>query len=190
MFLSPCLIPHMLSKNDQSESALQKLESIASFAFSCWKRQLIITNKAYMLFLFQGFCELIILFALQVGYKRKRFCTPEDITKGAARGHRFLQEFSALPLDQMDMKQAMEHLNKLRTELENDASNFPWLQQFFWLEVFGGIESCLLIFLNGWAKDVFVLDCFRFCYRGNLADTGNGTGWLFWRLYMFIAQFY
>lgn len=84
-----------------------------------------------MLFLFQGVCELIILFAFQVGYKRQRLCTPEDITKGAARGHRFLQEFAALPLDQMDMKQAMEHVNKLRTELENDSSNFPWLQQFF-----------------------------------------------------------
>ncbi|XP_042433653.1 DNA mismatch repair protein MSH2-like isoform X1 [Zingiber officinale] len=67
----------------------------------------------------------------QVGCKRKRLCTPEDITKGAARAHRFLEEFAALPLDQMDMKQSMEHVNKLRTELENDASNFPWLQQFF-----------------------------------------------------------
>ncbi|CAL9184503.1 unnamed protein product [Musa hybrid cultivar] len=67
----------------------------------------------------------------EVGYKRKRVCNPDDMSSGAARAHRFLEEFSALPLDQMDLKQAMEHVCKLRNELEKDAANSPWLQQFF-----------------------------------------------------------
>ncbi|THU49860.1 hypothetical protein C4D60_Mb06t14020 [Musa balbisiana] len=67
----------------------------------------------------------------EVGCKRKRVCNPDDMSSGAARAHRFLEEFSALPLDQMDLKQAMEHVCKLRNELEKDAANSPWLQQFF-----------------------------------------------------------
>lgn len=64
--------------------------------------------------------------------KRKTACSPDEMAKGAARAHRFLQEFSALPMDQMDMKEAMQHVSKLRTDLENDASHdYLWLRQFF-----------------------------------------------------------
>ncbi|XP_008785817.2 DNA mismatch repair protein MSH2 [Phoenix dactylifera] len=67
----------------------------------------------------------------EVGSKRKQACSPDDIAKGAARAHQFLQGFSALPLDQMDLEQAVEQVKKLRSELEKDAASYPWLQQFF-----------------------------------------------------------
>ncbi|KAG1334907.1 hypothetical protein COCNU_03G010260 [Cocos nucifera] len=67
----------------------------------------------------------------EVGSKRKRACSPDDIARGAARAHKFLQQFSALPLDQMDWNEAMEQINKLRSVLEKDAAGCPWLQQFF-----------------------------------------------------------
>lgn len=67
----------------------------------------------------------------EIGSKRKRICSPNDMARGATRAHQFLQEYSALPLDQMDLNQAMEQVNKLRSELEKDAVSNPWLQQFF-----------------------------------------------------------
>nr|XP_029119194.1 DNA mismatch repair protein MSH2 isoform X3 [Elaeis guineensis] len=67
----------------------------------------------------------------EAGSKRKRVCSPDDIARGAGRAHKFLQQFSALPLDQMDLNQAMEQVKKLRSELEKDAAGYPWLQQFF-----------------------------------------------------------
>ncbi|KAL3512291.1 hypothetical protein ACH5RR_025008 [Cinchona calisaya] len=63
--------------------------------------------------------------------KRKRELDVDDISKGAARARKFLKDFSELPLDTMDFKQALQHVNQLRNELEKDAVNCHWLQQFF-----------------------------------------------------------
>ncbi|OVA06755.1 DNA mismatch repair protein MutS [Macleaya cordata] len=65
------------------------------------------------------------------GPKRKRVCDPEDMSRGAARAHRFLQEFTALPLEEMDLKQALQQVTNLRNDLEKDAANCNWLHQFF-----------------------------------------------------------
>ncbi|KAK1302188.1 DNA mismatch repair protein MSH2 [Acorus calamus] len=67
----------------------------------------------------------------EVGSKRKGILSSDDVTKGASRARRFLEEFSTLPLDQMDAKQALEHVGKLRNDLQKDAAHNPWLQQFF-----------------------------------------------------------
>ena len=53
------------------------------------------------------------------------------MSRGAARAHQFLKEFSDLPLDKMDLKQALQQVNKLKDELQKDAVNCSWLQQFF-----------------------------------------------------------
>lgn len=64
--------------------------------------------------------------------RRKTTCSPDEMAKGAAHAHRFLQEFAALPLDQMDMKEAMQRVSKLRMDLEiNAVPDCLWLQQFF-----------------------------------------------------------
>ena len=68
---------------------------------------------------------------LQVSTKRKRELDPDDMSRGAARARKFLKDFSELPLDSMDLNGALEHVNKLRNELEKDAVNSQWLQQFF-----------------------------------------------------------
>lgn len=67
----------------------------------------------------------------QVGSKRKRIFSPDDLTRGADRARQFLEEFSALPLDQMDLNDALGQVAQLRSELEVDATSNPWLQQFF-----------------------------------------------------------
>ncbi|KAI3978092.1 hypothetical protein MKX01_032469 [Papaver californicum] len=67
----------------------------------------------------------------EVEPKRKRGCDPEDMSRGAARARRFLQEFTALPFEQMELKQAFQHISKLRSDLEKDASDSNWLQHFF-----------------------------------------------------------
>ncbi|KAJ6977167.1 DNA mismatch repair protein MSH2-like [Populus alba x Populus x berolinensis] len=69
--------------------------------------------------------------AEKVGSKRKRECNMDDMSKGAARAHRFLKDFSDLPLDTMDLKQALLQIGKLKDDLEKDAVNCHWLQQFF-----------------------------------------------------------
>ncbi|GAB4860957.1 MutS-like protein [Ancistrocladus abbreviatus] len=66
----------------------------------------------------------------EVGVKREREFDADDAHQGATRAHRFLEEFADLPLDQMDVKQAMEHVSKMKRDLERDAVNLPWLQQF------------------------------------------------------------
>ncbi|XWS48333.1 hypothetical protein CRYUN_Cryun13aG0066500 [Craigia yunnanensis] len=65
------------------------------------------------------------------GSKRKRECDPDDMSKVAAKAHKFLKDFVDLPLDSMDLKQALQQVNKLKDELEKDAVNCQWLQQFF-----------------------------------------------------------
>ncbi|GMY15377.1 DNA mismatch repair protein MSH2 isoform X1 [Fagus crenata] len=67
----------------------------------------------------------------EVGSKRKRECEQDDISRGAARAHQFLKEFSDLPLDSMDIRQALQQVNKLKDDLQKDAVNCHWLQQFF-----------------------------------------------------------
>lgn len=65
-----------------------------------------------------------------MGSKRKREGDAEDVSRGAERGRRFLHDFSELSLDKMDLKQAMEQVGKLKEDLEKDAVNCRWLQQF------------------------------------------------------------
>lgn len=64
------------------------------------------------------------------GLKRKREIDPDAVSQGAARAHRFLKEFSELPLEQMDLKQALHHVSKMKNDLEKDAENCQWLKQF------------------------------------------------------------
>ncbi|XP_052179789.1 DNA mismatch repair protein MSH2 [Diospyros lotus] len=66
----------------------------------------------------------------EVGSKRKREHDPDDISRGAARAHQFLRDFSELPLENMDLKDALEQVHKLKNDLEKDAVNALWLQQF------------------------------------------------------------
>ena len=66
-----------------------------------------------------------------MGSKRKRLDNPDDMARGAARAHQFLHEFAALPLDQLDLKHALQQISKMRCDLERDAAEHPWLQQFF-----------------------------------------------------------
>ncbi|KAL5544714.1 hypothetical protein UlMin_008498 [Ulmus minor] len=66
----------------------------------------------------------------EVGSKRKRECDPEDISRGAVRAHKFLKEFSDLPVEKMDLKQALEKLSKMKDDLKKDATDSQWLQQF------------------------------------------------------------
>lgn len=68
---------------------------------------------------------------LQVGLKRKREHDSGDMSKGAARAHKFLEEFSNLPLETMDLQQALQKVSKMKDELQKDAANSQWLQQFF-----------------------------------------------------------
>lgn len=65
-----------------------------------------------------------------VGSKRKRECDPDDMSRGAARARQFLKEFSELPLDKMDVKEALDQVHKLKNDMEKDAVNSLWLQQF------------------------------------------------------------
>ncbi|KAL5751371.1 hypothetical protein ACOSP7_025974 [Xanthoceras sorbifolium] len=66
----------------------------------------------------------------EVGSKRKRVSNPSDMSRGAARAHQFLKKFSDLPLDTMDLKQALEQVKKMKEDLEKDAVDCQWLQQF------------------------------------------------------------
>ncbi|XWS61004.1 hypothetical protein CRYUN_Cryun07bG0088100 [Craigia yunnanensis] len=65
------------------------------------------------------------------GSKRKRECDSDDMSKGAAKAHKFLKDFADLPLESMDLKEAVQQVNKLKDDLEKDAVNCQWLQQFF-----------------------------------------------------------
>ncbi|KAL3627090.1 MutS-like protein [Castilleja foliolosa] len=67
--------------------------------------------------------------AKEMGSKRKREGDADDVSRGAERAHQFLRDFSDIPLDKMDSKQALEHVSKLKEELEKDTVNCRWLQQ-------------------------------------------------------------
>ncbi|KAK9669035.1 hypothetical protein RND81_13G104100 [Saponaria officinalis] len=66
----------------------------------------------------------------EIGVKRKREIDPDTVTEGAARAHRFLKEFAELPLEQMDLKQALLRVTEMKTDLQKDAETYPWLKQF------------------------------------------------------------
>nr|CAB3465664.1 unnamed protein product [Digitaria exilis] len=67
----------------------------------------------------------------EVGSKRKRIFSPDDVTRGAARARLFFEELAALPIDEMDVRKTMEMAAKLKADLLKDAVDNPWLQQFF-----------------------------------------------------------
>uniref|UniRef100_A0A2P2J8B8 DNA mismatch repair protein MSH2 n=1 Tax=Rhizophora mucronata TaxID=61149 RepID=A0A2P2J8B8_RHIMU len=67
----------------------------------------------------------------QVGSKRKRVCDNGDMSRGVARAHQFLKEFSDLPLEKMELKQVLREVGELMDGLEKDAVNCQWLKQFF-----------------------------------------------------------
>lgn len=66
----------------------------------------------------------------EVGCKRKREYDIDDMSSGTARAHQFLKDFSELPLDKMDFKEAFEKLSELKNDFAKDAVNSLWLQQF------------------------------------------------------------
>ncbi|XP_074317221.1 DNA mismatch repair protein MSH2-like [Silene latifolia] len=65
----------------------------------------------------------------EVGVKRKR-PEPDAISEGAARAHRYLKEFAELPLDRMELKEALLRVSEMKSDLERDAKTHPWLKQF------------------------------------------------------------
>ncbi|GLT76516.1 hypothetical protein SLA2020_481690 [Shorea laevis] len=67
----------------------------------------------------------------EVGSKRKKEGELDDMSRGAARAHKFLKEFADIPLESMDLEQALQQVSKLKDDLEKDAGNCKWLQQFF-----------------------------------------------------------
>ncbi|MCO5591782.1 hypothetical protein L7F22_045774 [Adiantum nelumboides] len=66
----------------------------------------------------------------EVGGKRKRVCGPDDTMWGAARAKKFLEDFVSLPLEQLEYKDAVAEIKRLKGELERDATGNVWLQQF------------------------------------------------------------
>lgn len=66
----------------------------------------------------------------QIPSKRKREFSSDDMSKGVARARQFLEEFSNLPLDKMDLKEALQQVSQLRDGLKKDAVDSNWLQQF------------------------------------------------------------
>lgn len=72
-----------------------------------------------------------IMIYIQVGSKRKREYDSDDMSRGAARAHEFLKEFSNLPLETMDLKEALQKVSKMKDDLQKDSVNSHWLQQFF-----------------------------------------------------------
>ncbi|GJZ52565.1 DNA mismatch repair protein MSH2 [Tanacetum coccineum] len=59
----------------------------------------------------------------EAGCKRKRPSEPDDMAVGAPRARQFLKDFSELPLDKMDLKQALQEVKRLKNELQSDSSN-------------------------------------------------------------------
>nr|GEV49157.1 DNA mismatch repair protein MSH2 [Tanacetum cinerariifolium] len=65
----------------------------------------------------------------EAGCKRKRPSEPDDMAVGALRARQFLKDFSELPLDKMDLKQALQEVKRLKNELQSDSSNFTTFAQ-------------------------------------------------------------
>ena len=72
---------------------------------------------------------LIIMMYMRV--PKGRECDPDDMSRVAAKAHKFLKDFADLAWESIDLKQALQQMNKLKDNLEKDAVNCQWLQQFF-----------------------------------------------------------
>lgn len=88
------------------------------------------TESTTLKFLVIVDCIILSLF-FQAVSKRKREFDPHDVSRGTARARQFLQDFTQLPLDKMDLKQALQQLSQMKTDLEKNAVDSQWLQQFF-----------------------------------------------------------
>ncbi|VFQ78883.1 unnamed protein product [Cuscuta campestris] len=81
----------------------------------------------------EDFSPTSILFSdAEATSKRKREFDSDDVSRGAARARQFLKDFTELPLDKIagDKSQVLQLLKELKTKLEKDAGDYPWLQQF------------------------------------------------------------
>lgn len=53
------------------------------------------------------------------------------MSRGALQARQFLKKFSDMPLDKMDIEQALEEVRTLKNDLQKNAVGCQWLQQFF-----------------------------------------------------------
>lgn len=73
-------------------------------------------------------CQPLNTICIQVGDKRSRDTNETGGSEEAAI-KKFLQDFAALPVDQMDSDQVEEQLCKLKSELKEQAAHNPSLNQ-------------------------------------------------------------
>ena len=66
----------------------------------------------------------------EFGSKRKRVYEPDEMSQGVTKARQILEAFVDLPLETMDKMQALQELRKLKDNLEKDAVDCRWLQQF------------------------------------------------------------
>ena len=64
-----------------------------------------------------------------MGHKRKRVTVLDDKTRAEVRAKAFLQEFAALPMDQLSAAEADRRAMELKAALLKDAESNPHLQQ-------------------------------------------------------------
>ncbi|KAF3543519.1 hypothetical protein DY000_02004503 [Brassica cretica] len=64
------------------------------------------------------------------GKRKSREDDAEEVSRGAARAHKFLKEFAEMPLDKMELKDSLKRLHELKEELEKDDVGCHWLKQF------------------------------------------------------------
>ncbi|CAM6082684.1 unnamed protein product [Calypogeia fissa] len=65
-----------------------------------------------------------------VGAKRKRVTCADESASGAEQANKFLECFTRLPLDQMDLETAQREITKLRSQFLADANHNSWLNRF------------------------------------------------------------
>lgn len=64
------------------------------------------------------------------GKRKSREDDPEEVSRGAARAHKFLKEFAEMPLDKMKHKDSLQRVREMKEELEKDAEDCHWLKRF------------------------------------------------------------
>ncbi|KAH0934368.1 hypothetical protein HID58_011485 [Brassica napus] len=64
------------------------------------------------------------------GKRKSREDGAEEVSRGAARAHKFLKEFAEMPLDKMELKDSLKRLHELKEELAKDDVGCHWLKQF------------------------------------------------------------
>lgn len=64
------------------------------------------------------------------GKRKSREDDAEEVSRGAARAHKFLKEFAEMPLDKMELKDSLKRLHELKEELAKDDVGCHWLKQF------------------------------------------------------------